>query len=104
MNITPFNFDSHTVRVITDGNGNPTFVARDVAATLGYVNTRKAVTDHCKHAKSLIDIGVTIRHPQQNQELDPQTKLIPESVACRPGHTQRLGHPCPRTGLTGEKR
>ena len=35
-NITPFKFNSSTVRVITDDNGEPWFVAKEVAAVLGY--------------------------------------------------------------------
>jgi prophage antirepressor-like protein len=35
-NITPFKFNSSTVRVITDDNGEPWFVAKEIAAVLGY--------------------------------------------------------------------
>lgn len=68
---------SASVRIVTI-DGEPWFVAKDIAAVLGYSNTKQAVIDHCKRAKSLKDIGVANRDPQQNQELDPQTKLIPE--------------------------
>ena len=81
-NLTVFNFDSSEVRVI-DQNGEPLFVAKDIAATLGYTDTRQAVRRHCKHAKSLIELGGLSAAPQQNQELDPQTKLIPESDVYR---------------------
>ena len=43
--ITPFNFGSHTVRVVMR-DGNPWFIAKDVCDTLEYKNTSKAVTDH----------------------------------------------------------
>lgn len=43
--ITPFNFNSHDIRVIVR-NGEPWFVAKDVCETLGYSNSRKAIGDH----------------------------------------------------------
>lgn len=56
--IQPFFFqESESVKreirtVIVDGA--PLFVAKDVAATLGYTNTNKAVGDHCKNGKSVL--------------------------------------------------
>lgn len=44
---TTFYFMGHPVRV-TDINGEPWFVGKDVALALGYSNTRKALGDHCK--------------------------------------------------------
>lgn len=46
-------FEGHEVRIF-DENGQPTFVASDVAKVLGYVNVSKAISDHCK--------GVTKRY------------------------------------------
>ena len=43
--VTPFNFGTHTVRVITRDN-QPWFVATDVCEALGYRNTSKAINDH----------------------------------------------------------
>lgn len=40
-----FNFGTHAVRIVLRG-GEPWFVASDVCAALGYVNTSKAVADH----------------------------------------------------------
>jgi anti-repressor protein len=57
-----------SVRVVAI-EGEPWFVARDVAATLGYSNTSKAISDHCK--------GITKRYlptPGGEQEMT----LIPE--------------------------
>lgn len=45
--IIPFTFDSLPVRVV-DQDGEPWFVAADVAKVLGYSNPRKAIGDHCK--------------------------------------------------------
>ena len=67
--------------MLTDDNGEPLFVAKDVATALGYADSAKAVSTHCKRAKSLISLGWVNRPPLINQQfiLDPQTKLIPES-------------------------
>jgi prophage antirepressor-like protein len=54
-NIIPFSFENHSVRVLADDNGEPLFVARDVAAALGYANTNDAISTHCR--------GVAERYP-----------------------------------------
>ncbi|MBJ7540039.1 phage antirepressor KilAC domain-containing protein [Marinomonas transparens] len=69
MNIIPFHFHSDEVRVI-DQNGEPWFVARDIAFLLGYSNPQKAVRDHCKSATP---VGVN-----ESFTLDQQTAIIPE--------------------------
>ena len=68
-NIIPFNFKDNPIRVISYA-GEPWFVGKDVASTLGYMNPQKAIRDHCKQIKS---IGVN-----ESFTLDPQTKIIPE--------------------------
>jgi prophage antirepressor-like protein len=55
--ITPFNFDSKTIRVVTDENGEPLFVGKDVCDALGYANASDAIKQHCK--------GVAKRYPLQ---------------------------------------
>lgn len=85
-NLIPFQFNTSSIRVVTTDDGEILFVASDVAIALGYTNPPKAVRDHCKKAKSLIDIDGTNRSVQQNQalaKLDPKTKLIPESDVYR---------------------
>ena len=39
--------------MLTGQDGEPRFVAKDVAEVLGYKNTRKAMQDHCKGLKIL---------------------------------------------------
>ena len=72
--ITVFNNDEFgEVRILKE-DGNFYFVASDVAKKLGYVNSSKAVNDHCK--------GVTKRYTLTkggNQELN----FIPESDVYR---------------------
>lgn len=85
-NLTPFQFNASTIRVITADDGEILFVARDVAVTLGYANAPDAVSKHCKKAKSLKELGYAKHAPYTNQELaklDQQTKLIPESDVYR---------------------
>lgn len=47
-NVIPFKFKNTDVRVITDEQGEPWFVAKDVAELLGYSDTAKAIRTHCK--------------------------------------------------------
>lgn len=76
-----FSFDqSISIRTVIIDH-EPWFVAKDVAAALGYAEPHKAVARHCKRAKSLIDMDGTFHPVQQNQlltQLDRKTKLIPE--------------------------
>lgn len=39
MNITPFQFENHSVRVIADERGEPWFIAKEIAGALGYSDT-----------------------------------------------------------------
>jgi len=43
-----FDFNSNQVRVITDKNGEPWFLATDVCAVLGYKNAPDAINKHCR--------------------------------------------------------
>jgi prophage antirepressor-like protein len=40
-----------TIRVVKGADGEPWFVASDVAKALGYENPSRAVQEHCKHVK-----------------------------------------------------
>lgn len=48
----PFHFDGQPVRVF-ERDGDPWFVARDVATVLGYADTDDAIRRHCKAAETL---------------------------------------------------
>lgn len=67
--VVPFTFEDNAVRVI-ERDGEPWFVAKDVASILGYADTAKAAKAHCK---SLRPVGVG-----ETPTLDPQTIIIPE--------------------------
>ncbi|WCH25933.1 phage antirepressor KilAC domain-containing protein [Aeromonas salmonicida] len=56
-------FEGHSIRIITDEQGEPWFVAKDVAAALGYKDTDKAIRTHCKAAKTYpAEMAGQIRH------------------------------------------
>lgn len=57
-------------------DGAAWFVAKDVADALGYANTRKAVSDHCRH-------GRPVGGSNGSLPLDPQTIIIPEGDVFR---------------------
>lgn len=52
--IQQYNFHDSIVRIHANGD-TVEYCARDIAATLGYTNTSKAISDHCR--------GVTNRYP-----------------------------------------
>lgn len=45
-NITPFDFDGHPIRVVTDANGDPWFAANEVCEALEFANPHDAVARH----------------------------------------------------------
>ncbi|WP_405118730.1 phage antirepressor KilAC domain-containing protein [Pseudomonas leptonychotis] len=68
--IIPFNFDGAAVRVVTI-DGEPWFLAADVASALGYANTSKAVNTHCKAVQTCpTETGGQVRHVQAIPERD----------------------------------
>lgn len=44
--IQTFNFNAAPLRTLTDENGDPWFVAKDVCDVLGYTNASKTISDH----------------------------------------------------------
>lgn len=59
MNIQPFDFQGHEVRVIAEDPEKPLWVARDVATALGYKDPTSAIKAHCR--------GVANHHPIQDR-------------------------------------
>lgn len=68
--LIPFSFENHSIRVLTDDNGEPLFVAKDVATALGYADTTNAIKQHCK--------GVAEHHPLQTKGGLQQARVIRE--------------------------
>ena len=64
-----FVFDEQPIRVVEIA-GEPWFVGKDVAESLGYTNPNKAMNDHCK--------GVTKRYPLQTEGGIQDTRIISE--------------------------
>lgn len=57
-----FSFDSHEIRTVSI-NGDPWFVAKDVAETLGYAKPENAVKQHCKRSNTCpLESGGQVRH------------------------------------------
>jgi prophage antirepressor-like protein len=68
---TQFSFHGLLVRVIDDGNGEPLFIAKDVAEALGYANTSKAINAHCKAVSTChTEMGGQVRAVQIIPERD----------------------------------
>jgi anti-repressor protein len=80
--IIPFTFETSEIRSIVDAQGNPWFVARDVAAVLGYVDPKQAIRDNCKRSQS-IGKGVWKTPLNDNNGLHPQTLLINQGDVIR---------------------
>lgn len=71
MDIQPFDFKGHEVRIIIAGDGEPRWVATDVARALGYKNPRDAIKRHCK--------GVAIHDTLPTAGGMQQTRIIAEA-------------------------
>lgn len=69
MNLILFNFNGADIRLVTDENGEPWFIARDVADLLEYANPHEAVRTHCKGVRETLI-------PSAGGE--QMTKVIPE--------------------------
>lgn len=64
--ITPFNFHGNQVRTLTDNQGEPWFIGKDVAEVLGYANTRDALNKHVEEEdKNTVAIRDGIGNPNQ---------------------------------------
>lgn len=65
--LVPFLFDSHTVRVIAEDAGETLFVARDVAAALGYARPNDAINQHCRGTAEYRPISDALGRPQESR-------------------------------------
>ena len=74
-NITPFQFESNSVRVITDDQGEPWFVGKDICLALGYTNHSDAMKQHCK--------GVVKRYPLQTAGGAQEVRVLSEPDVLR---------------------
>ncbi len=67
---SPARLDGYNVRVLVGEDGEPWFVAKDVAIVLGYVDPTNAIKLHCK--------GVVKHHPLQTAGGLQQARIIQE--------------------------
>lgn len=67
-NITPFQFEGANVRTVAIG-GEPWFVGKDVADTLGYVDPTTAIRSHCRGVQKLHPIPDTLGRLQETRIL-----------------------------------
>lgn len=75
MPITPFNFGENSIRVVSDENGEPLFVGKDVCAALGYADATTAIRAHCK--------GVQKQHPLQTAGGVQEMRVLAEPDVLR---------------------
>ena len=73
--ITPFQFESSTVRTVTDEVGEILFVGKDICETLGYANHNDAMNKHCK--------GVAKRYPLQTSGGMQEVRVLTEADVLR---------------------
>lgn len=72
MNLIPFNFSGRAVRVV-EIDGEPWFLARDVAEILGYTNPSRSINDHCKSVKLLKTTdSVVLNLPSRGAQIIPE--------------------------------
>lgn len=89
-----FNFSEKSTPVrVQVINGEPWFVAKDIAEALGYSNPRKAINDHCKEK------GVTFRDSLTEggvQKLKYINEVLARKIwlygATQPGCERPYGH------------
>lgn len=77
-------FETFNVRAVII-EGDPWFIAKDVAEALGYKDTKKAIASHCKRAQliNLRDVKGEAIHPPIISAGNPNAKVIPESDVYR---------------------
>ena len=73
--ITIFTYENTNIRTVTTEDGTPLFCGKDVAAALGYTNTRDAMARHCK--------GVVKHYPLETPGGIQQTRFITEGDVYR---------------------
>lgn len=74
-NLIPFQFESTSIRVVTDEGGEPLFVAKDICEALGYKDPTTAVRNHCK--------GVPKLHPLQTPGGMQELRVLTEPDVLR---------------------
>ncbi|HCF0641665.1 TPA: Bro-N domain-containing protein [Pseudomonas aeruginosa] len=81
MNLISYSFKNRPVRVVTDENGEPWFVGKDVCELLGYADSINAIKQHCRGVVKYHPIPDSLGRMQQTRLLsEPDTlRLIVNS-------------------------
>lgn len=74
-NLIPFQFENTSIRVVTDDNGEPLFVGKDICDALGYKDPTTAMRSHCK--------GVLKLHPLQTPGGMQELRVLTEPDVMR---------------------
>lgn len=67
--LTLFQFDGREIRVVTDENGEPLFVGKDVCDGLGYANAADAIKSHCRGVAKRYPIADALGRAQETRVL-----------------------------------
>ena len=62
--LVPFQFENKSIRVVTDENGEPLFVGKDVCDALGYKDPTTAIRSHCRGVQKLHPIPDSLGRTQ----------------------------------------
>jgi prophage antirepressor-like protein len=84
MNITPFQFDSHQVRVVVGSDGEPLFVGKDICLVLGYSNDSDAMKRHCKGGRETLPLQTAGGMQEVRGLSDPDVLRLIVSSTVRP--------------------
>lgn len=68
-NVIPFYFENKSIRVVTDENGEPLFVGKDVCQALGFSNPNDAMKDHCRGVAKRYPIADSLGRMQETRVL-----------------------------------
>lgn len=60
---------------VTDNNGEPWFIAKDIAERLGYLDTADAIRRHCKKSNKITHQGATPTTPPLNLLIIPESDV-----------------------------
>lgn len=74
-NLIPFQFEKTSIRVVTNDNGEPLFVGKDICEALGFARTSDAMQQHCK--------GAAIYRPLQTAGGTQELRVLSEPDVLR---------------------
>ncbi|WP_446810549.1 Bro-N domain-containing protein [Methylomonas sp. 2BW1-5-20] len=90
--LIPFEFESASIRVVIDENGDPWFVGKDICESLGYKDPTTAMKSHCRGVQKLHPIVDTLGRKQDARILSESDvlRLIVSSTLPEAENFERL--------------